>query len=170
MNWFTRRNLHVDRTACPWLIKKFIDPYADFVFVPADTNPASLDGHTFDMREAEYTHQGNKCTFEVMLERHGLNEDPALLEMARIIRDADVPPSRTRRAEAAGLDALISGFQYSVPVDEEKLRLTAPLYDALYAYCQAKVAVSPPAQASLRPRLRYRRRLEAHVDDDTSPT
>jgi hypothetical protein len=120
------------------LIRKSIDRRPVFVFVPPDTNPATLDSHTFDMRGAEYSHAGEKCTFQVMLDRHGLTDDAALVEMGRIIRDADVPPSRTRRHESAGLDALMRGFQLSVPDDHKKLRLTAPVYDALYAYCQAK--------------------------------
>src|ERR687888_1900994 len=117
MRWITRRNVHVDRTSCPWLIRKFIDPLAEFIFVDASADPATLNGHTFDMRGAEYAHEGDRCTFEVMLERHGLCADAALVEMGRIIRDADVPPSRTRRHEAAGLDALIRGFQLSVADD-----------------------------------------------------
>ncbi len=166
MKWITRRNVHIDRTACPWLIRSRIDPQAEFVFVPPDTDPATLDGHTFDMRGAEYSHAAGKCTFEVMLERHGLHDDPALVEMGRIIRDADVPPHRTRYPEAAGLDALIRGFQLSVPNDHEKLRLTAPLYDALYAYCRAKVADRPPSSGTSRPRLSYRRRVDTHLADD----
>ncbi len=164
MKWTTRRNIHVDRTSCPWLIRKYLDPEAEFVFVPADTDPASLEGHTFDMRGAEYSHEGDRCTFEVMLHRHGLESDPALVEMGRIIRDADVPPSRTRRPEGPGLDALIRGFQLIAPDDHEKLRLTAPLYDALYAYCRAKTSVSPPRQGTPRPRLSYSKRVAAHLE------
>ncbi len=166
MRWITRRNAHVDRTACPWLIRRFIDPEAEFVFVPAKSDPATLDGHTFDMRGAEYSHEGLHCTFEVMVERHGLTTDPALVEMGHIIRDADVPPSRTRRAEGAGLDALIRGFQLSTPDDHEKLCLTAPLYEALYRYCQAKVAATPLKQGAPRPKLRYSRRVAEHLLED----
>jgi hypothetical protein len=166
MKWITRRNAHVDRTACPWLIRKFIDPEAEFMFVAGNNDPAMLDDHTFDMRGGEYSHVGDKCTFQVMLERHQLDQDPALVEMGRMIRDADVPPSRTRRPESAGLDALIRGFQLAVPNDHEKLRLTAPLYDALYAYCQAKVAGRPASQGTPRPHLRYRRRVELHLEED----
>ncbi len=166
MRWVTRRNAHVDRTACPWLIRRFIDPTAEFVFVPADTDPAWLDGHTFDMLGGEYGHEGVKCTFEVMLERHGLTGDAALVELGRIIRDADVPPSRSRRPEGPGLDALIRGFQLAVPDDHEKLRFTAPLYDALYRYCQAKVAAKLPKQGAPRPRLRYSRRVAEHLAED----
>jgi hypothetical protein len=164
MRWITRRNIHVDRTSCPWLIRKFIDPQAEFVFVDADTDVAALKGHTFDMRGAEYGHEGDNCTFQVMLERYDLSDDPALAEMGRIIRDADVPPSRTRRPESGGLDALIRGFQLSVPDDHEKLLLTRPLYDALYAYCQAKVAEPRRRQGAPRPTLRYARRVETHLD------
>ncbi|MBI4498532.1 MAG: chromate resistance protein [Chloroflexi bacterium] len=166
MKWVTRRNLHIDRTACPWLIRAYIDPQAEFAFVPAGTDPATLDGHSFDMRGAEYSHEGPKCTFEVMLERHRLDGDPALVEMGRIIRDADVPPRRTTRPEAAGLDALIRGIQLTTPDDHEKLRLTGPLYDALYAYCRAKVAATPPSHGTPRPRLRFSRRVAAHLDED----
>ena len=100
---------------------------AEFVFVEPNSDPATQDGHTFDMRGAEYSHEGDKCTFQVIVERHNLSGDAGLVEMGRIIRDADVPPSRTRRHEAAGLDALIRGFQLSVPDDHEKLLLTLPL-------------------------------------------
>jgi hypothetical protein len=156
----------VDRTSCPWLIRRFIDPQAEFIFVEASSDPATLNGHTFDMRGAEYGHEGDRCTFQVMLERHNLTHDAALVEMGRIIRDADVPPSRTRRPEAGGLDALIRGFQLSVPDDHEKLLLTRPLYDALYAYCQAKVAEPKPRQGAPRPRLRYTRRVATHLEED----
>jgi hypothetical protein len=166
VRWITRRNIHVDRTSCPWLIRKFIDAQAEFVFVEASSDPSNLNGHTFDMRGAEYGHEGDRCTFQVMLERHGLTDDGALVEMGRIIRDADVPPSRTRRPEAGGLDALIRGFQLSVPDDHEKLLLTRAVYDALYAYCQAKIAEPRPRQGAPRPRLRYTRRVATHLEED----
>ncbi len=165
MRWITRRNLHIDRTACPWLIRRFIDPDAAFAFVAPDADPATLDGHTFDMRGGEYSHVDGDCTFQVMVARHGLASDPALVEMGRIIRDADVPPGRARRSEAAGLDALISGFRLTTPDDHEKLRATAPLYDALYAYCRAKVADRPRSPQTPRPRLSYRRRVDTHLEE-----
>lgn len=167
MRWITRRNIHVDRTSCPWLIRRFIDPEAEFEFVAPDADLAALDGHTFDMRGGEYSHEGGNCTFQTMVECHGLGEDPALVEMGLIIRDADVPPSRTRRPEGAGLDAIIRGFQLAVPDDHEKLRLTAPLYDALYEYCRAKVARKPPSTGTPRPRLSYNRRVEAHLEEES---
>jgi len=164
MKWITRRNAHVDRTSCPWLICKFIDPQAEFVFVETTADVANLDGHTFDMRGAEYGHEGELCTFQVLMDRHALGGDAALVEMGRIIRDADVPPSRSRRQEAGGLDALIRGFQLAVPDDHAKLRLTGPLYDALYAYCQAKVTEARPRQGAPRPRLRYTQRVSTHLE------
>jgi hypothetical protein len=165
VRWITRRNIHVDRTSCPWLIRKFIDPQAEFIFVEAPSDPSGLNGHTFDMRGAEYGHDGERCTFQVMLERHDLTGDAALVEMGRIIRDADVPPSRTRRPEAGGLDALIRGFQLSMPDDHEKLVWTRAVYDALYAYCQAKVAEPRPRQGAPRPRLRYVKRVATHLEE-----
>jgi hypothetical protein len=169
MKWVTRRNIHVDRTSCPWLIRRFIDPQAEFFFVESGADPATLDGHTFDMRGAEYSHEGDMCTFQVMLKRHGLDGDPALVELGRIVRDADVPPSRSRRPESAGLDALVSGLQLSVPDDHEKLLLARPLYDALYAYCQAKVQAPRRQQGAPRPRLRYSQRAATHIDEDDHP-
>ena len=166
MKWVTRRSAHVDRTACPWLIRRFIDPDAEFAFVAPDADPATLDGHTFDMRNAEYAHEGGKCTFQVMLARHGLASDAALVELGRIIGDADVPPRRTRRHESAGLNAVMRGFQLGVPDDHEKLRLTAPVYDALYTYCQAKVSAPRPAAGPPRPKLRYGQRVASHLEDD----
>lgn len=166
MRWITRQNLHIDRTSCAWLIRRSIDPDAEFVFVPADTDPATLDGNTFDMRGAEYSHSDGHCTFQTIVARHGLDRDPALVEMGRIILDADVPPRRTRRAEAAGIAAVITGFQITIPDDDEKIRLAAPLYDALYAYCRVKVADRPPSRGTPRPQLSYRRRVDAHLKVD----
>ncbi|HUZ69200.1 MAG TPA: chromate resistance protein ChrB domain-containing protein [Candidatus Saccharimonadales bacterium] len=167
MKWFTRQNAHVDRTACPWLIRRLIDPEAEFVFVPGGTDPESLDGHTFDMRGADYSHEGMLCTFQVMLERHHLTADPGLVAMGRIIADVDVPPRRGRRPEAAGIDAVLRGLQPTVPDDHEKLRVTAPLYDALYAYCQDLSQERPVRHGGLsRPRLSYGRRTEIHLAQD----
>jgi hypothetical protein len=165
VRWITRRNLHVDRTACPWMIRKFIDPDAEFVFIGPDLSPEeihALNGHTFDMRGAEYGHEDKYCTFEVILRRFGLQGDRPLKLMGHIIRAADIQQSRSRRAEGAGLDAIIRGVQLSVEDDHEKLRVTAPIYDALYAYCQAlsaaeAAATSPAAPAA--PQMRLSRRV-----------
>jgi hypothetical protein len=169
MRWITRRNAHIDRTGCPWLIRRFIDSAAEFVFVPADTNPAELDGIPFDMRGVSLGHREGRCTFETFLEEYNLTHDAALVEMGRILREADVAHSRTRRREAAGIDALIVGFQLTTPDDQEKLRLTAPLYDALYAYCRRKIEQQPVRDGRPRPRLRYRERVDAHLAEDAPP-
>ena len=170
MRWVTRRNAHIDRTGCPWLIRRFIDPDAEFVFVPATTDPAVVDGIPFDMRGVRLGHREGQCTFETFLAEYQLTDDPALVEMGRILREADVPHSRTRRREAAGIDAVISGFQLTTPDDQEKLRLTAPLYEALYAYCRRKLEQQPARDGRARPTLRYRQRVEAHLsEDDPAP-
>lgn len=169
MRWVTRRNAHIDRTACPWLIRRFVDPAAEFVFVPAGTDPSTVDGTAFDMRGAALSHDQGRCTFETFLGAYDLDDDPALVEMGRILREADVPPSRTRRREAEGIDALIRGFQLTTPDDQEKLRLTAPLYEALYAYCQRKVAQQPARDGRARPQLRYLQRVDAHLAEDDPP-
>ncbi|HEY7062031.1 MAG TPA: chromate resistance protein ChrB domain-containing protein [Chloroflexota bacterium] len=165
MRWVTRRNAHIDRTGCPWLILRFIDPAAEFVFVPADTDPATVDGIPFDMRGVALGHQAGRCTFETFLEQYHLTDDAALVEMGRILREADVPHSRTRRREAAGIDAVITGFQMTTPDDQEKLARTAPLYEALYAYCRRKVEQAP-SDSRPRPTLRYRQRVDAHLADE----
>ena len=169
MRWVTRRNAHIDRTACPWLIRRFIDPAAEFVFVPANTDPTEVDGMPFDMRGVALSHHQGRCTFETFLMEYDLTGDAALVEMGRILREADVPPVRSRRREVDGIDAVIRGFQITTPDDHEKLCLTAPLYDALYAYCQRKVAQQPARDGRSRPRLRYLQRMEAHLTEDDGP-
>lgn len=167
MKWFTREDAHVDRTACPWLIRRSIDPRAEFVFVPGDADLTTLDGQTFDMRGADYSHEGELCTFQVMLARHQLTADSGLVEMGYIIADVDVPPKRGRRPEAAGIDAILRGLQLTVPDDIEKLRLTAPIYDALYAYCRELSQTRLASRGGLaRPRLSYRRHHDAGPSDD----
>ncbi len=174
MKWITREQVHIDRTASAWLIRTRIDPGAEFNFVSSGTDPTSLDGHTFDMRGAEFGHAGQRCTFEALLDRYDLTGNPALAEMGAIIREADVPPARTRHPEAAGIAALLTGFLDTVPDDAQRLLATAPLYDALHAYCCRKVMARPgrdeqslaAGKATSRPRLSYGRRIAAHLDDD----
>ena len=165
MRWVTRRNLHIDRTACAWLIKRFVDPDAEFIFVEPGTDNAKVDGQSFDMRGADFTHVGEHCSFEEIVLRKGLDSDAALVEMGRIVREADVLPRRSRWPEATGLDALMRGFQLSVPDDYEKLQLTAALYDALYAYCHEKTQNEAHSPQTPRPRLRHSRRLREHLDE-----
>jgi hypothetical protein len=142
MRWVTRSNARVDRTACPWLIKRFIDPDAEFIFVPAGTDPSTVDGEPFDMKGVRLGHREGRCSFEAFLEDYGLASDLALVELGHIIRDADVPFGRGKRTESAGLVAFIDGMQATAPDDREKLQVTYPLYEALYAYCQIKIRVN----------------------------
>ena len=130
MKWATRRSCHVDRAACAWLIRRFIDPDAVFVFVddPDDVPP---DATPFDMRGADLSHHGGNCSFETFLERYRLG-DPALHEIAKIVHEADLGDGRYDAPEAPGLDAVISGLGL-VRGDEELLELAAALFDGLYA-------------------------------------
>lgn len=159
--WITRKNLHVDRTACPWLVRRFVDPRAKFVFIdPASkAHPA---GRTFDMVDAEFGHSGVKCTFEVMIDKLGLGSDDALIEMGAIVRGADIATSSRKRAESLGLEAVISGVQATVEDDDAKLRITHPLYEALYAYCQQKVR-GHKSRDPRRPTLRVAQRVRDHL-------
>lgn len=141
MKWITRAHVRVDRVACPWLIKKFIDPEAEFEFrEPSETSFASIpetEGITFDAYGAKYDHRGPLCTFEVLLDAYGLT-DPALRRMGRIIRSADVAEKDpTPVPEGAGLRAVALGFSKLFANDdlENNLRQWV-VYDALYAYCQ----------------------------------
>jgi hypothetical protein len=159
--WITRENLHVDRTACPWLIRRFVDSKAKFVFV--DPNARRMPaGRTFDMLDAEFGHSGPKCTFEVMVDKLGLASDAALVEMGLIVRGADTPTGTRKRAESIGLEAIISGVRATVEDDDAKLRVTHPVYEALYAYCQQKVR-GHRTRDPRRPTLRIAQRVREHL-------
>lgn len=139
MKWVTRAGAKVDRVACPWLITKFIDPAAEFLFVPpADVLAVAQreGGPSFDCPGADYTHRDGKCSFEVLIEAHGLT-DPALSHLGRIVHGADIPADLAITPEAAGLQAIAHGFAATCADDHRKLALEFPVYDALYAWCQA---------------------------------
>jgi hypothetical protein len=131
MRWATRAGIHVDRTACAWLIRRFIDEGAEFVFVN-DPDEVPDDATPFDMRGVELSHRAGECTFETMLRRYEL-DDPALWEVARIVHEADLEDERYDAPEARGLDVLLRGLSL-VRSDEEMLELTDALYDGLYEY------------------------------------
>jgi len=142
MKWVTREGAKTDRVACPWLIKKFIDPQAQFLFVPKDhvLEVARREGaKSFDCQGADFTHRERKCSFEVLIEEYGL-QDPALHLMARIVHGADIAADVGIVPEAAGLQAIAHGFAAICADDHRKLELEFPVYDALYAWCQAKVS------------------------------
>ena len=129
MRWATRPSLHVDRAGCAWLITRFVDPEAEFVFVE-DVVDLPADATPFDMRGVELSHHDGSCSFETILERFDL-DDPALAEVAKIVHEADLRDERYDAPEARGLDTLIRGLSLT-QTDAELLRLTAPLFDGLY--------------------------------------
>ena len=131
MRWATRTGVHVDRAACAWLIRRWIDPEAEFVFVddPAEV-PAGAT--PFDMRGVDLGHHGGDCTFETILRRHDL-DDPALWDLARIVHEADLDDERFDAPEAAGLDVICRGLSM-VRDDPEVLSVTAAVFDGLYEH------------------------------------
>jgi hypothetical protein len=131
MRWATRSGPHVDRTACAWLIGRFIDHDAEFVFVD-DPDEVPPDATAFDMRGAELSHHNGECSFEAFLRRYEL-DDPVLLAIARIVHEADLEDERYDAPEARGLDVLLRGLSM-VKSDAEVLALSASLYDGLYEY------------------------------------
>ena len=146
MRWVTRQNAKVDRIACSWLIRRFIDPEAQFLFVPDEAvlPTARREGAVpFDVPGAELGHVEGRCSFESILRRYGLT-DPALQLLGRIVHGADISEDLEIEPEAAGLRAIAHGFALLYGADDQtKLRLETPLYDALYRWCQQRVA-SPP--------------------------
>ena len=134
MKWATRAGVHVDRTACAWLIRRFIDPEAVFVFVH-DPDEIPADATPFDIRGAELSHRGGRCTFETMLARYEL-DDPALEGIARIVHEADLDDERYEAPEARGLDVILRGLSMVTDSDEQMLALSGRIYDGLYQYRQ----------------------------------
>jgi len=138
MRWVTRQRAKVDRIACPWLIRNFIDPDAVFVFLPPDTDWAAVsDGIVFDVPECELGHHGAECSFDAIMRKYQL-ADPALVELAKIVRSADTT-DRSWAPEGAGLEAIADGFRRIARDDHDNLALQFCVYDALYAHCQARV-------------------------------
>jgi hypothetical protein len=146
MKWITREKVKVDRVACPWLIKKFVDPAAEFLFVPAGEvlERAAREGATpFDVPGVELGHHEGKCSFEAIVSKYRL-EDPALHLLARIVHGADVAPDLYGRPEAPGLKAVAEGFRHlGLKDDHEILAREWVVYDALYAYCRHQVGEGP---------------------------
>ena len=140
MKWVTREKPKTDRIACPWLIKRFIDPDAEILYVPPDQVLSVADREqaiSFDAPGAKYTHRDGKCTFEVLIEEYHLT-DPALLKLAEIVHGADTHDERTT-PESPGLRAIGDGFRRVIQDDHENLRIQSYVYDALYAWCKAQV-------------------------------
>ena len=137
MKWITRERPKIDRIACPWLIRNFVDREAEFIYVPKQEvfeKAKILRAIPYDIPGAEYTHEGERCTFDYIIKKHGLT-DPALLQLAEIIRGADT--DRFDLApQAAGLWAISAGLSYNYKDDHEQLALGMKVYDALYSWAK----------------------------------
>jgi hypothetical protein len=144
MKWITRERPKTDRIACPWLIRTFIDPDAEFVYVPAGdvlTVAEREQGNSYDAPGARFTHRDGLCSFEVLVEEHGI-DDPAVHLLARIVHGADVAEDRDATPESRGLLAVAEGFHYAYADDHAQLEAELPVYDALYAWCRHQVAAA----------------------------
>ena len=142
MKWITRERVKVDRVACPWLIKKFVDPEAEIIFAPAQdvAHTAEREGAIpFDVPDVELGHHDGKCTFEAIVEQYKIT-DPAVHLLAKIVHGADVQHDLYGQPEAAGLKAIAEGFGYlGLKDDHAILDAEFIVYDALYAFCQQAV-------------------------------
>jgi hypothetical protein len=149
MKWVTRKNASVDRIACPWLIKRFIDPDAEFLYVPAPEVTAvaeSTGAIPYDVGGVELGHVDGRCSFESIIHKYDL-KDPALDRLALIVHGADVAADIAITPEAAGLKAIAFGFaMVHGDDDHRKITLETPLYDALYSWCQHQVSRVKPAE------------------------
>ena len=140
MKWVTREHVHVDRTACPWLIRRFVDPKAEFIFVPVDRIEELVKKENaipYDAPGVELGHHGQECSFDAFLNKHGI-EDEALRDLARIVRAADTG-RKAAAPEAQGLDAIMTGISIAAKDDHEAIEMAGPVYDALYTHCRLKV-------------------------------
>ena len=142
MKWVTREHPKTDRIACPWLIRRFIDPEAEIVYVPRDEvlPYAEREGATsFDAPGARYTHRDGLCSFEVLIEDHGLGDDPALALMAMVVHGADVSEDPNATPQSPGLLAIADGFALLDIDDQRQLELELPVYEALYAWARNEI-------------------------------
>ena len=142
MKWVTRERPKTDRIACPWLILNFIDPQAEFLYLPADDvlGVAELEeALSYDAPGARYTHRDGLCSFEVLVEEYEI-ADPAIALLARIVHGADVAEDRDATPQSRGLLAVAEGFHLLDLDDHRQLELSLPVYDALYAWCRNEIA------------------------------
>ena len=142
MLWVTRSHVHVDRIACPWLITRFVDSDADFIFVPSSQikKVAEETGAIpFDAPGVELGHHDGKCSFEAIIEHYNL-KDKGLLRLAKIVHSADVSADFDADPIAAGLEAIAVGYSLRFPDDYENMARQFDVYDALYAWCRLQVA------------------------------
>jgi hypothetical protein len=148
MKWITRERVKVDRVACPWLIKKFVDPQAEFLFVPADqvSEIARRDGAIpYDVKGVELGHHGQECSFEAILKKYALADNAALVLLGKIVNGADTDNTLWQQPEGAGLEAIAEGFRQLGYKDDHELNAAEwVVYDALYAYCQEMIRQGKP--------------------------
>ena len=138
MKWVTRSHVHVDRVACPWLIRRFIDNRAEFIFVPAgqvDRVASEEEAIPFDSPGVELGHHDGRCSFESLLLKYDLR-DPALGLLAEIVHAADIAAEIDRHPLGRGLEAIATGYSLLFPDDEENLSNQFTVYDAIYAWCR----------------------------------
>ncbi len=139
MKWVTRLHVHMDRTACPWLIRRFVDQEAEFLFVPAEKIEEVAKRENaipYDASGVELGHHGDKCSFDAIIEKYKIT-DPAVLEVAKIVRAADTDKMELA-PEASGIEAVMNGFGFSSEDDYETIAKAGPVYDALYVNCKLK--------------------------------
>lgn len=137
MKWITRERPKIDRIACPWLIKNFVDEQAEFIYVPKEKvflKAMELNAIPYDIPGAEYSHEGDRCTFDYIVDKHHI-EDPAVHQLAVIVRGADTD-SFELAPQAAGLWAISAGLSYNIRDDHEQLALGMKIYDALYSWAK----------------------------------
>lgn len=151
MRWITREKVKVDRVACPWLIKRFVDKGAEFYFVPSDkvTDESNrLGAIPFDAPGVELGHQGKECSFEAILKKYHLTGDPALVLLGRIVNGADTDNTLYNQPEGPGLGAIAEGFRHLGYRDDQEINAAEWIvYDALYAYCQEMIRRGKPEGA-----------------------
>ena len=154
MKWITRERVKVDRVACPWLIKKFVDQEAEFVFVPADQvmeEAKRLGAVPYDVKDVELGHHGKECSFEAILKKYALVSDAALVLLGRIVNGADTDNTLYNQPEGPGLEAIAEGFRHLGYKDDHALNAAEWIvYDALYAYCQEMVRRGKPSGKFVR--------------------
>jgi hypothetical protein len=148
MKWITRERVKVDRVACPWLIKKFVDNDAEFFFAPADRvmeEAKRLGASPFDVKAVELGHHGKECSFEAILKKYNLSGDPALVLLGKIVNGADTDNTLWNQPEGPGLEAIAEGFRHLGFKNDHELNAAEWIvYDALYAYCQEMVRKGKP--------------------------
>lgn len=158
MKWVTRQYVHVDRTACPWLIKRFIDPKAEFLFVPAEKIEETVKKEKaipYDAQGVELGHHGDRCSFNAIVEKYNI-KDQAILDLAKIVRAADTDKLEMA-PEAAGLEAVMTGFGIASKDDYETVAKASPVYDALYTTCKLNL-ISQKYRAEIEKLERKERR------------